>query len=337
MTPARDTTASPRLAFLAHAARRTRTACRAFATAFLLVAAAAAHGQGTEDAERCATITGNPDLAIKHCTAAIGSGKLSGNALAQIYYSRGIEWAAKNDHERAIADYDAAIKINPKFTDAFFNRGHAWGAKGDPDRAIADYEAALRLNPKDATAHAARAVELTVKGEYPQAIAGSDTSITLDPKSGTALLGRGRAYFYSGDFQRAVADMERAFKLEPNLYTAMWLYLARKHGKALDAEEMLDSETRGHRDGGWPSPVVVLFVGRTDVDSVMAAATDRDAKKQSEQRCEASFYLGHWHLLRGDRERAVALLKEAQAGCPRDFLEHEGAVAELRRLGGKPQ
>src|SRR5688572_9515160 len=132
MTSQRDTVASPSLALLAHALRRV-------AGALLLAAAAAAHGQ-VDDAERCASITGNPDLAIQHCTRAIDSGKLSGDTLAQMHYSRAFEWANKNDHDRAIADYDAAIRINSKYTNAYYNRGIAWGAKGDPDRAIADYD-----------------------------------------------------------------------------------------------------------------------------------------------------------------------------------------------------
>jgi lipoprotein NlpI len=317
------------LALLAHCSLR--VAARACAAAILLVAVAA-QAQGVDDAERCASVTGNPDLAIQHCTRAIESGKLSGTALAQVHYSRGIEWAAKGAHERAIADYDAAIKINPKFGDAYFNRGHAWGLKGDPDRAIADYDASLRLNPKDPTAHASRAVELMVKGDYPASLIGFDVAIGLDPKSGTALFGRGRARFYSGDFQRAAADMERALRIQPNLYTALWLYFARKRGNDPDAEVLLEEDSHGNRDGAWPATLVVFVLGRTDMSSVMAASTDRDAKRQSEQRCEANFYLGQWHILRGERDRAVALLKDAQAGCARDFLEYEGAVAELRRL-----
>ncbi|MNC90265.1 lipoprotein NlpI [compost metagenome] len=77
----------------------------------------------------------------------------------------------------------------------------------------------------------------------------------------------------------------------------------------------------------------MLYLGRTDINSVMAAATDRDAKIQREQRCEANFYVAHWHLIRNNRDLAVALLKDAQADCPKDFMEYEGAVAELRRLG----
>ena len=299
--------------------------------ALVLVVAATAHAQDS-DVERCSSITGKPDLAIQHCTRAIESGKLPAETLAQMHYNRAIEWTAKNDYDRAIADYDAAIRISPRLADAYYNRGNAWGLKGDPDRAIADYDAFLQLNPKDSAGHIARAVELMVKGDYARAVAGYDTALTLDPKSGTALHGRGRANFYGGDMPRAVADLERAWRTDTSLYTAAWLYLARKRAGAVDAEELLDSETRGHRDGNWPTAVLMLYMGRTDVDSVMASAMDRDPKKNSEQACEASFYLAHWHLLRKENDRALALLKQAQSGCPRDFLEHEGAVIELRRL-----
>src|SRR5690606_25630034 len=108
--------------------------------------------------------------------------------------------------------------------------------------------------------------------------------------------------------------------------------IARKRGSVAHAEELLDNETRTSRAGSWPAPVIVLYLGRTDVDSVLAAATDQDARRQRDQRCEASFYLAQWHLFRNDRERALPLLKEAQSTCARDFLEHEGATAELRRL-----
>ncbi len=299
---------------------------------FLLLAATAAQAQPASDAERCASITNNPDLAIQHCTRAIESGKFTGELLALLHYNRGIEWAAKANYDRAIVDYDASIKLNPRSSDVFYNRGNAWGNKGDHDRAIVDYDAAIKLNPKDAASHTGRAFELTAKGDYERAVADYDTAIKFDPKSSGTLLARGRVRFYSGNFPRAVADLEQSLKLDYNEYTALWLYLARKRGGVPDAEERLDSETRASRGGSWPAPVIILFLGRTDPDSVLAASTDTDARRQRDQRCEANFYLAHWHLQRGNTERALPLLKEAQSICQREFLEHEGAVAELRRL-----
>jgi len=301
-------------------------------TACLLLAAAAAQAQPASDAERCASIANNPDLAIQHCTKAIESGKFTGDSLAQLHYNRGIEWAAKSNYDRAIADYDVSIKLNPRVSDVYFNRGNAWGSKGDHDRAIADYDAALKLNPKDASSHTGRAFELTAKGEYARAVADYDAAVQFNPKSSGTLLARGRVHFYNGDFPRAVADLEQSLKLDYNDYTALWLHLARKRGGVPNAEELFDNETRSARGGSWPAPIIILFLGRTDIDSVFAAATDQNARRQQDQRCEASFYVAHWHLFRNDRERALPLLKEAQSSCPREFLENEGATAELRRL-----
>ena len=304
---------------------------RRVAAAALLAAAGAAQAQLSTDAERCASITNNPELAIQHCTRAIDSGKFSGELLSRLHYNRAIELWARGMHDRAMADYDAAIRIDPKFGDAYYSRGNAWSMRGDSDRAIADFDAALKLNPRDRQTLGSRAFEWTIKGDYARAIADHDAVLQLDPKSAVTVFGRGRAHFYNGAWARAVADLEQAMKLDANPYTALWLYLARKRGGA-DAENQLDNETRDSRGGSWPGPVIVLFLGRTDPGSVMIASTDRNATTQREQRCEANFYIAHWHLLRGNRDQALPLLKEAQAECPKDILEYEGAVAELRRL-----
>ena len=54
----------------------------------------------------------------------------------------------KGDNDRAIADYDQALTLNPKFAMAYSNRSAAYKAKGDNDHAAADFKAAVRLDPK---------------------------------------------------------------------------------------------------------------------------------------------------------------------------------------------
>ena len=86
--------------------------------------------------------TGKPDIPwdeqIAGCTDAINSGKFTGPNLATIFLNRGIASAAKADLDRAIADYDQAIRLDPKYVAAFVDRGIAYRAKGDLDHAIAD-------------------------------------------------------------------------------------------------------------------------------------------------------------------------------------------------------
>jgi lipoprotein NlpI len=150
------------------------------------------------------------------------------------------------------------------------------------------------------------------------------------PDSLAGYFGRARARFYSGDFLGAASDFYRAHQLAPSMYTAIWLFLARKRAD-IPGEKTLAADA-GAGSSDWPAPVVSLYLGAATPDSVMRAATHPDAARQRDLRCEASFYVGHWHVLRGARETAVQLLREAEATCPRTFIEQEGAVAELRRL-----
>lgn len=177
----------------------------------------------------------------------------------------------------------------------------------------------------------ARGIELTVKGDYPRAIADFDKALQLDAQAQGVHFARGRTLFYQSEFTRAAHDFEIAFKARPNIYTALWLHLARKRGGDQDADELLERETRRLR-AGWPAPVIALYMGRTDVNSVMAAATTPDAGRRREIQCEANFYVAHAHLLKGERAPAQKLLQGVQRDCAKNLLEYEGTVAELRRL-----
>ena len=49
--------------------------------------------------------------------------------------------------EHAIADFDTAIKIEPRYAAAFYNRANAKLDAGDKEGAIADYRQAVALRP----------------------------------------------------------------------------------------------------------------------------------------------------------------------------------------------
>jgi tetratricopeptide (TPR) repeat protein len=60
------------------------------------------------------------------------------------------------DLDGAIADCTQAIRLDPKFADAYFNRGLACDAKGNWQRAAADYQNVLALEPKHPQAQVMR-------------------------------------------------------------------------------------------------------------------------------------------------------------------------------------
>ena len=69
----------------------------------------------------------------------------------------------KGDHDKAIADFTEAIRLNPKLAQAYYNRGMIYRKKGDHDKAIADFTEAIRLNPKDATPYISRGIAYAAK------------------------------------------------------------------------------------------------------------------------------------------------------------------------------
>jgi tetratricopeptide (TPR) repeat protein len=156
--------------------------CFTLAAAWLL-SAAQAFAQSSADVKACGEKKG--DEAIAACTRAIESAP-KGKAGAGLYFNRGIEWAAKKDYDRAIADYSEAIVINPKYREALNNRGNAYRNKRELDRAIEDYEAAIRVDAKRGIYHRNRGNVLMDKRDYEKALASFNEALKLDANDADA-------------------------------------------------------------------------------------------------------------------------------------------------------
>lgn len=61
--------------------------------------------------------------------------------------SRGLAYRKTGDLDKAIADYSAAIQLNPVYALAYNNRGYVYEARGDKQAAAADFRRALALDP----------------------------------------------------------------------------------------------------------------------------------------------------------------------------------------------
>jgi tetratricopeptide (TPR) repeat protein len=85
---------------------------------------------------------------IAYCTTIIESGRALGPARAQALMVRGLGYVFQKDLDRALADFDAAIRSNPKLAAGYYYRG-AIQMERDPKRALADINKAISLNPKD--------------------------------------------------------------------------------------------------------------------------------------------------------------------------------------------
>ena len=108
-----------------------------------------------------------PMEAIEGCTAVINSGKATPVILAEAFVNRGDAYRMRqNDIDRALADYDGAIRAMPDFALAFASRGFVYlFARPQLDRAIADFSEAIRLDPASSNVFYYRGVAWSGKGD----------------------------------------------------------------------------------------------------------------------------------------------------------------------------
>jgi len=124
------------------------------ASAAALVAAPAAAQElviGKSEARSCYESAKRQDYsnhAAKECTEAL-RGMVSQRDRAATYVNRGIIEAGRGNRERALADYEAALRLKPKLSEAFANRGNLHRAEGRLAAALADYDRAIEYGPKE--------------------------------------------------------------------------------------------------------------------------------------------------------------------------------------------
>jgi len=131
-----------------------------------------------------------------------------------IHIFRGVAHHEKGQWDEAIADYNKAIEINPKYPEAYSNRGVAYDNKGQYDKAISDYTKAIEINPRLVEAYSNRGLAYDNKGQHDEAISDYTKAIEINPRYAEAYNNRGFTYIVNlGDKKRACSDWKRACEL----------------------------------------------------------------------------------------------------------------------------
>ena len=225
------------------------------ATACLLAAfAAPAQAQSNANADICAADDDSafsPEQRIAACTALIEAAKDRPQDLAAALVNRGAAYWYANKMQRAFADLDRAIALDPKNARAFRERSNANRSSGRLDRALATPTRRCGSIPTTRKPSTSAATCSTTTGnttapsrtitkrcgsirnsrkpswiaaspiisrqDYQAAIKDYDESIKLNPKHARAYTNRGAAYKKLGMDERALADESAAIKLDPTV------------------------------------------------------------------------------------------------------------------------
>lgn len=130
---------------------------------------------------------------------------------------RGQARVGRKDLDGAIADFTSAIGLNPRAGGAYAGRGHAWLVKGDAAKALDDFSEAIALAPELASNWNNRGLAHRRAGNVDRAIADYTAAITRNPIYALAYNNRGYAYEAKGERTQAVSDYRQALLLDPSL------------------------------------------------------------------------------------------------------------------------
>ena len=119
-------------------------------------------------------------LADGSCGTATLSEQAQASMQAAVHNVQGLAYKHGGQLKLALAEYDAALALDPNNAEALDNRGVIWNAQGKYDRALADYNRALKLSPSDASAYYNRGNTYANMGLTEKAIADFRLALHLD-------------------------------------------------------------------------------------------------------------------------------------------------------------
>lgn len=136
---------------------------------------------------------------------------------AVYYFNRGNAYDDNNDFENAEKDFSEAIKINPKFANAYNSRGTIHIKNGNYINAIDDFTKAIQNNyEKLPFVYQNRSHAFLHLKKYEEAISDCQKAIEIDPFYAHTYNTLGIIYAAMGDYDNARLSYEKAIKIEPN-------------------------------------------------------------------------------------------------------------------------
>jgi serine/threonine protein kinase/TolB-like protein/Tfp pilus assembly protein PilF len=231
-----------------------------------------------------------------------------------------------------------AVELDPTSAEAYTALGFATVTHDfDWTSAARQHLRAIELNPKYATAHQWYGFHLTMEARFDEAVSEMLRARSLDPLTPSIMQALGWCYYEARRFDDALTTYRRLLDIEPNFAYGLATYAWALRNVGEHEEAVRTAQKSVAISGGGQFFLTVLAA------SYAAAGRDAEARAVLEQldemartRYVSPYHLAITHLRLNDRERALALLEEAQATGD-GWLVWIGVEPELDPLRADPR
>ncbi|MEZ0332895.1 MAG: tetratricopeptide repeat protein, partial [Gemmatimonadales bacterium] len=213
---------------------------------------------------------------------------------------------------------DSALALQPDLPEGHLARGqiHYWGEL-DYEKALAEFQTALKGDPGNGDLAWARGLVERRLGQWDQAIADLRRALELDPRSGVKSLDLFEVHFRRREYAEAERYLTRALELEPHspVYIYRALLLVTRDGDLAGALEAIKEgiNRAGVEDMAVWTPQAELGAALwSKLDSTTRAAVDQVGIEEFGPD-SAAYYLGKAKArrYRGDTRAATAYFDSA--------------------------
>ena len=176
---------------------------------------------------------------------------------------------------KAIAQFQKAIQINPKYATAYNNLGIAYSDQGEWSKAIKQYQKAIQINPKYVTAYYNLGNAYKAQGEWSQAIAQYQKAIEINPKDATAYNSLGWTYLELFDLEKALSYLEQSWEVSNQQHS----HAAMNLGHVFLFQEQIQKAMEWYRKSIPLWKDVEVFFGGMESDYVDLKMKERGIEK----------------------------------------------------------
>jgi len=151
--------------------------------------------------------------AVDLYTQGIEDGAYDAKTRRNLIRQRAFAYEDLHQYDRAEADYNAALAIEPLDPDFYAKRGFYFIRRGRYDEALADFRKGGELVPGDGGFPYGEGQTYEKLGQHDKAVERYTEAIRRNATVTTYYRERGSAYNYLGKFQEALADYDKALEL----------------------------------------------------------------------------------------------------------------------------
>jgi tetratricopeptide (TPR) repeat protein len=184
---------------------------------------------------------------------------------ANAHYLLGRTRFNENDYRGAIANFERALELHPKYVEAENNIGLAWRELNEFEKAKAAFQTAIAwqgLSPVDAQPFLNLGKLCASQHQPDEAISYLNRAAELAPKNPTIHEELSQVYAGKGDLSKAQAELEEAIALAPDVSSLHYQLgqIYRKRGLTERAQKEFDTTAKlsgAHSSEKTPNPLTI--------------------------------------------------------------------------------